>query len=330
MVPLKYFAVVGVGRSGTTLLMAMLNAHPLIAMPPESHFVSRHLVKHPRAEMEELVRRLHADDHFGRLGLDIVELMEPFRSGRKQYSVAQVYSSILEHWATRHKVRIVGDKAPKNVEYLPILHHLFPDGQIIHLIRDPRDVYLSRLQAEWSSSRPEWHQFVAYRTQVALGRRWGRRLFGGNYMEVYYEALISQPKTELERVCDFLGISFTSSMLEFAESGRELVFPDEISWKKEVLGPLLSNNAGKWREVLSPQNVLRVEAGCSPSFRAGVYSSVGINGSLKSILCTWLVDIRISILAALYRLHVMWTNRGVLKALGQQKEQDVASTQARM
>ena len=76
---------------------------------------------------------------------------------------------------------------------------------MIHLIRDPRDVYISRTKAKWSSSRPDILQFLAYRSQYALGAKHGPMLFGNNYLEVHYENLLIQPEKELKRICDLLG-----------------------------------------------------------------------------------------------------------------------------
>ncbi|MGA1864960.1 MAG: sulfotransferase family protein, partial [bacterium] len=163
MTGISFFSIVGVGRSGTTLLMCMLNEHPDIVTPPEFHFISQHMVKRPNMRLLESSERLRKDPRFARLGLDVEDVIRPFKDEKEPFSPDRLYRSILRTYADKHEVRIIGDKAPKNIEYLPVLHKVFPDGKIIHLIRDPRDVYLSRIKAAWSMSRADTLQFLAYR-----------------------------------------------------------------------------------------------------------------------------------------------------------------------
>ena len=316
MTSLTYFAIVGVGRSGTTLLMSMLNSHPDVALPPESHFVAQHLVKHPRAGVAELAPKLADDHQFTRLGFNISDLLKPFENGDQSFSVANLYRSILEQYAARRGVQIIGDKAPRNIEYLPVLHRVFPEAKIIHLIRDPRDVYLSRAAAQWSSSRPDVLHFVAYRAQTALGRRWGRRLFGENYLEVRYESLITRPEAELERICHLLKIPYDRKMLRFADAAEELIFPDEMAWKKEALGPLLRHNKEKWQHDLPKRKVTRIEAACSPAFRDGGYARASTRKSCWSTIVFTGMDVGMALLSGLYQQVVTRKNRRVLRAIG--------------
>ena len=195
---LQYIAIVGVGRSGTTLLMSMLNAHPEIAFPPEFHYINQHLARKPNAPIEEAISRLQNDSRFQRLQIDLEDVIRPFRGGQL-FSMAELYKAILRYYATAQNVNIIGDKAPKYVEYLPTIKQIFPDAKIIHLIRDPRDVYLSRTKADWSAERTDVLQHLAYRAQYDLGCHQGEKLFGNNYIPIQYENLLTQPETELTK-----------------------------------------------------------------------------------------------------------------------------------
>jgi hypothetical protein len=261
----------------------------------------------------EASERLSKDRRFARLGLDVEDVIRPFRDNREPFSPDRLYRSILSTYADKHKVRIIGEKAPKNIEYLPVLHKAFPCGRIIHLIRDPRDVYLSRIRAAWSMSRPDTLQFLAYRAQYDMGHKIGVRLFGDNYLEVHYEELLKQPETELKRICDLLEVPFSHRMMNFSDSARRLVFSDEMSWKKEALGPLLIKNKDKWRSELPSEKVARIEAACSPVFKEGFYNRSQQSHTMQSVLRYRIIDRYMAILSKLYHRLVMAKNRRILR-----------------
>ncbi|MGA1840524.1 MAG: sulfotransferase family protein [bacterium] len=313
MTGISFFFIVGVGRSGTTLLMCMLNEHPDIVTPPEFHFISQHMVKRPNMGMFEASERLKKDPRFVRLGLDVEDVIRPFKDEKEPFSPDRLYRSILSTYADKYKACVIGDKAPKNIEYLPVLHKVFPECRIIHLIRDPRDVYLSRIKAAWSMSRPDTLQFLAYRAQYGMGHQIGLRLFGDNYLEVHYEELLKQPETELKCICDFLEVPFSHKMMNFSNSARRLVFSDEINWKKEALGPLLINNKDKWRSELPSEKVARIEAACSPVFKKGFYTPSQQGRTLQSVIRYRIIDGYMAILSELYHLLTMAKNRRILR-----------------
>ncbi len=311
---LTYFAIVGVGRSGTTLLMSMLNAHPAITLPPEFHFVNQHIVEKPRATLPEAVARLENDPRFARLGVTLDEVIRPFSHNQSPFSIVNLYRQILKTYAQKQNVSIIGDKAPKYVEHLPILHHIFPDAKIIHLIRDPRDVYLSRTKAAWSATRPDNLQFLAYRAQYALGRRLGPQLFGSGYLEIHYEQLLTQPQIELQRICQLIGVPYQPEMLSFSDSAQGIIFPDEIAWKQEALGPLLTNNMNKWRQALSPDKIARIELACAPTFKDGFYQQAKQTSAPSHAM----LNGYITALSALYQSMITLKNWQVLRKIKRQ------------
>jgi hypothetical protein len=269
---LQFFTVVGVGRSGTSLLMTALDSHPMLALPPETQFVWRHVARWPKATLAQTRTRVATETNFARLGFDLDEFFAPFISGREVFSNARAYRRIFELWAERTGTARIGDKSPKNIEYLPLIQRIIPAAKVIHIIRDPRDVYLSRTKAKWSAGRSRLAQALAYRAQFDLARRIGPRLFGESYLEVHYEEILTNPHAELSRICGLLGVPFDAKMLDREKSARTHVFREEIEWKQTVLGPLLTENRDKWRNELSPGDVAFIEDSCNTSFDNGRYA----------------------------------------------------------
>ena len=96
MVNLKYFAIVGVGRSGTTLLMSMLNAHPEIVLPPEFHFIEEFVVQYPSNSFHSVMSKIKSNNRFSRLGLSPEEIAKYIKNMNRPSSLISFYFSTLE------------------------------------------------------------------------------------------------------------------------------------------------------------------------------------------------------------------------------------------
>jgi hypothetical protein len=251
--------------------MSMMNAHPDIGTPPETHFVTTHLTPREAVSRDEWRRRLAEDRRFARLGLDPGEVLAQLEEGDGPVSMRAVYRAFLQMWKERNGAKLVGDKAPRYVEILPILHRITPGAKVLHLVRDPRSVFLSRTKAAWSAGRKSWRHLLAYAVQYEEGRTRGPQCFGERYREVFYEQLISEPDRVLTEVCHFLGVDYDPAMLRFSESASDIISEDEWAWKQEAAGPLLSQNADKWRNELSGSEIGMVESACRGPFRDGLY-----------------------------------------------------------
>lgn len=273
--------IVGVGRSGTSLLQSMLAAHSQIAFPPETAFMRRYVAR--GAITGELDRKgtgavadmLAGDEYFQRTSLDARELVQ--RVGEKGHITdGAVYREMLRVAADRQEKARAGDKDPRSVEFLGLVLRVLGNCHVVHVIRDPRDVLASKKKAEWSRGRGILRHVFANRLQIKMGRADGPRLFGKRYQEVIYEKLLEKPDEELRKLCEGLGVDYEPSMLDdFGQSARRLVSEKEMSWKKETLGPLLVNNHGKWKNSLNDREAALVELVCKEHFAAGGYEKSG-------------------------------------------------------
>ena len=272
----EVFYIVGVGRSGTSLLQSMFAAHPVINYMPETSFIRRYLIKGVlgrlyRAEGENaVIRELESDPVFSRTGLRAESLIQEAIRFGGPLDVA-VYRAMVYSWSDGDKYW-VGEKDPRLIEFCPVVKALFHDAIVVNIIRDPRDVLASKKQAAWSKSSHVWKHIFANRVQLWLGRFNGPRLFGGNYHEIIYEELIAEPEAVLNELCRKMGLPFDEAMLSFGDAARKLVSEDEVSWKKETFGPLLKNNKEKWKSTLSPREVCLTESCCREAMVAGEYT----------------------------------------------------------
>lgn len=268
--------IIGVGRSGTSLLQSMLNAHDNVAFIPETHFLRKYVFKENKKisskNISDFRQELEADKDFLRARIKPEEILEIGNN------CLNTYSLLLDNYLKVKKKTLIGDKDPRNIDFIPQLKNFFPSSKVIHIIRDPRDVVLSRTKADWSKGWPLSLHAYMYNTQITRGRKSGRKLFHDNYFEVYYEDLIQQPEKELEQICFFLNIPFDKKMLNFGLSAKELVDKSEIHWKKETFGPLLSSNKGKWRKAFNESQIDLIQRVCKSSLKKLPYKKEKIEG----------------------------------------------------
>ena len=258
--------VVGVGRSGTSLVQSMLAAHSQVAFPPETQFVRRYVGRrrlercYARGGLAAVRSVLEADARLRRLGLDLGRVLA--RCTDTPFSEAAVYEMLLTAFSEEHGKPRMGDKDPRCIELLPLLARHWPEAHVVHVIRDPRDVLASKKKAAWSRHRSPLVHVFANRVQLRTGRRDGQRLYGSRYHEVVYERLLADPVAVLRDLAGRLGLPYEAGMLEFTGAAKALVAAEELPWKRETLGGLLTGNVGKWRRELPPWEAVLAEEVC--------------------------------------------------------------------
>jgi len=261
--------IVGVGRSGTSLLQSMLNAHSKISFIPETHFLRKYVFKSSTVvdvkNIDSIIETLNNDD-FLRAKIPAIEIVEI------GMGYVDIYDALLDVYLKRKGKEIIGDKDPRNIDFLSQLNTFYPEGKVVHMIRDPRDVVLSRTKADWSKGRSFYLHAYMYITQIQRGRRLGKEKYGINYTEIFYEDLISDPVKVLNELCYFLNVNFEEKMLDFSKSSKELVDKSEMQWKEETFGPLLVGNKNKWKRELTEEQIGLIQCVCKPVFNKNMYS----------------------------------------------------------
>jgi hypothetical protein len=212
--------VLGVRRSGTTLLRVMLDSNPALAVPDESYFVPQLARRHggsvdPAAFLDDL-RRLPTLVEWA-LSPDAVA-----RRLRPGMTTGAAIAAVFEAYAAERGKPRWGDKTPLYMQYLPLLERLFPRAVYVHLIRDGRDAATSFLEvpegimtAGWGHPRDAAGFAAQWATEVRAARALGVRVGAARYLEVRYEALVAAPGEELRRVCAFAGLEYDDGMLGY-------------------------------------------------------------------------------------------------------------------
>jgi hypothetical protein len=251
--------VLGVRRSGTTLLRVMLDRHSELAVPDESYFIpqlaDRHLRRVAVDDFLDDLRRLEAPAEWG-LPLDQVRsrLHEGMSVGEAIGTVYAVYA------AEQGKPRW-GDKTPMYMQNLRLLERLFPDALYVHLIRDGRDAAVSFLSMPEGLMTETWMQphtavefACQWRTEVAGARRLGRRVGSNRYLEVRYEELVDDVEATMRSICEFARLPYEPSMTDYVGSVDVSAKPHQQSLKRPPTPGLRD-----WRTEMSREDAASFE-----------------------------------------------------------------------
>jgi hypothetical protein len=232
--------IVGVPRSGTTLLRLQLDAHPQLAIPPETGFgqlAAR--FESSGATRDELLDALTALPTWQELGVERERLVGVFEDVPR-WSVGAGLRAYYRTYAAAQGKSRYGDETPEHAGCMGVLERALPEARFIHVIRDGRDVAASLRGLPFAPGDGGIAAIAAFwRDTIWRARLDGTRL--RHYIEVRYEHLVAEPEAVLRELCAFLELPFEASMLRACEAGQD---PDLV---------------GRWRESLSEYELTRFE-----------------------------------------------------------------------
>ena len=266
---LRPLFVVGLGRSGTTVLRLMFHQHDQFAMLSETWFCPRVWERRWGFPIRE-----PAEPFFSRL-LDLyVGLLQKgddfpvdFAAYRRRVldgpaDLARLLSEVGALWAEQHGKPRWGEKTPVHVHHMAVLARMFPGASFLHIVRDPRDVASSLVDApfaqatdpvgfaiDWLRTLDTEEQQVAEEEQLA-----------GRVLRLRYEDLVYEPEATLRRCSQVAGVDYQPQMLRFNEAAADYA-PDQ-PWMENVHRPLSDRSIGRWRDDLAPGDVEAIEGLC--------------------------------------------------------------------
>jgi hypothetical protein len=262
--------IVGCPRSGTTLLRLMLDSHPSLAIPDESHFIvelhdpARQLT--PAQLTDEILERVFGHERFERWKFSPAAVRN-MAAITRPLTYSEVIGTVFAAYAAAQGKRRWGDKSPPYLLNIPLLADLFPQARFIHIIRDGREVATSLAAHEWGPPTPVAAASV-WQRQVRTGRRAGRQLPAERYLELRLENLIAEPGRVLREACEFLDEPFAPEMLEYHRTAAKRVWTGEAGDPKAVdhsnVRFLPTPGLRDWRAGLSAVQQQAVEAAAQP------------------------------------------------------------------
>jgi len=239
----------------------MLDAHPRLAIPYESHFLvgqapqQRWWRRTPHATVDTIL----AHPCVQRWNLDPERAHAAVTAAHPE-TFADLSATLFALYTADQGKQRWGDKTPGYVTYIPLIDELFPNAQFVHIVRDGREVAVSLSERGWGPRSAIAGAFW-WRRKTRMGLRAGRALPDDRYLEVHLEDLIADPERELRGICAFLGEQYSPLMLEY---------PDQVDapWEDPAATVHLTKaptaNLRDWRTGRSPREQEAVESVCSP------------------------------------------------------------------
>lgn len=241
----------------------MLDAHPELTIPPETHFIPRVIrTWDGGGGTEGAIEAIVSHRRWPDFGLDESELRRRLNE-RAPAGAGDVLRAFYGLYAeTQGKARW-GDKSTNYVRHMRRIRRALPETRFVHLIRDGRDVALSLVDVYFGpTSVAEAAQ--KWREEISKARRQARRIDG--YMEVRYEELVADPEPTLRRVCEFLRLGWDPAMLAYREQAAErlaelhsdlvraertVTAAERIAHQANVTKPLSTDRTARWRTRMS-------------------------------------------------------------------------------
>jgi tetratricopeptide (TPR) repeat protein len=231
----KPIFVIGMPRSGTTLVEQILASHPLV---------------HGAGELPALRWVVESAGAYP----DAFALLDPERLA----ALGRQYLERIAPLGTRP--RLV-DKMPANFLYAGLIHLMLPNARIIHCRRAPADTCLSCYTKLFAAEQlfaydlAELGQF--HRAYEELTTHWRSILPENRFLDIHYEAVVDDLAREARRLTDWLGLPWDEHCLRFHETQRAI----RTASLSQVREPIYTSSKGRWRRHAAFLGPLLAELG---------------------------------------------------------------------
>lgn len=283
--PRKLHFIVGIGRSGTTILVKLLNNHPELHCMPEANFLAFFLnsYRHKQSFSDKDIDMLFEEIHLYSLSnpwigwdFDAVrtkqEILGHMKNGPLSYPALcrLVYQGFRAMGLDKTGAETLVDKNPSYTLFAAKIRRTFPHSKFIWIIRDYRANVLSRRQSVYMESGEvvynafRWNFFN--RSMLKFSRRYPSQV-----LLLRYEDLVTQPREQLAKVCSFLGVSedldLTGPAVAYDVAGsRDTILPkyhERFEKKYADLNKALNTDRlYAWKTELSPGEIAACDATC--------------------------------------------------------------------
>ncbi len=325
--PSTPFFVLGVPRSGTTLVQLILDSHSEIAVCPETYLFGILDRTHSNQTIDkewqyfEIIRTLEQRlAGFNDLAVDLVEELKNSKSpytGSTDAFLRQIQASYL----ARKNKRICGEKTPEHIHFLAGLRGICPEAKIIFVIRNPFSVIQSLFKSQRLSPAVSGYSRSTLIRRSALMVRQGwedRESFlhqsTENTYTIQYEKLTTSPQEEIRRLCQFLEVPFEEGMLAFHKRDESFIVEGHSS--KAKIHAKLSQNIQQ--NTKSPSDLgfssdeqLWLKSFLAPCLKGSPYQDLQVAESLR---WNWRVLLQLIFATIRYRFKIFRWREWILKA----------------
>jgi hypothetical protein len=251
----------GLSYSGKTPLRLLLSTHPNIVITRHTRLWT-HYYRHfgdlrQSDNFERCLKSLLNSRHILALKPDAHRIRQEFWQGPPTYE--RLFNLIHEHYAEHVGKPRWGDQLGGIERYADQIFSAYPDAQMIHMIRDPRDRYQASLTSSLSRPGKLGWEIAQWLRSARLAQQ-NRRRYPDRYLVVLYEHLFKETEKSLRRICSFLNEDATpviQAMKDMLGNGRSrenaiISLLDAYEHVKDMnRGPSLSNTEMAFIQITS-------------------------------------------------------------------------------
>lgn len=235
--------VLGMPRSGTTLVEQILASHPSVRGAGELK------------DMSDTVNTVRNADGSQAPYPEFVQALTPGALGR----IGQAYLARLgKHAPSAERIT---DKMPSNFYFMGLIHLALPGAKIIHTNRNPVDTCLSCFSKLFAGEQPQTYDLAElgryYRAYHGLMQHWREVLPGGSFLDVSYEEVVADTEGQARRILDYCGLAWDPRVLDFHRTER----PVKTASASQVRKPIYRSSVARWRNYEKHLGPLLAELG---------------------------------------------------------------------
>lgn len=237
-------------RSGSTLLQRILFGHPDVQTSAETW-----LMLHPAYSLRHRGIIAEYGAHFAYQGVE--EFLENYTRGR------EVYLDAIREWARviyqdaidKHQKRWFLDKTPRYFFIIPELYELFPRARFVFLLRNPMAVLASELS---TYVKGDWPVLGIFNADLVSAPDWileGIEQLGDKGYVIHYEKFVTEPETAIPALCNYLGLDFHESMLDYSKTPKPVGKYNDTVGIDQHTRPSIGS-VEKWKAMLDDDQSL--------------------------------------------------------------------------
>jgi len=322
--------IVGAARSGTTLLSMILNSHSKIGFFGETQ--AYHVIRYKYATNFEKKKNLN---RFLRDWNSHVKSNTPYPDLLKEEKVieklktsktyAETINVVMEAFINQEKKTIWGDKSPSHIFRLKTILEAFPKAKIIHIVRDPRSVITSQLEAFNRNNFSDKNIVLKalYWNAVVKKKKKYDRIDHNNYMLCTYESVIEDTLLSIKKICQFLNVEFEQGMLSYYEKSEKYGQKDKdgILTKHHhlITKKVDKSRISRWKNRLSAFQIALIEKICKKgmeTFHYNFENSDENNYKINTVIIVgklrWYLKVIWSLIISIVKI-IYWIFRHLLK-----------------
>lgn len=250
--------IVGMLRSGSTLLETMLDAHPDVVGIGEHSFFSSHQGTFGRELLDYMGRG--AMEEYDSLTDDLQEVIE--KHGKVVLDKIKASAAAVQAIASQGQGRVreakrIVDKMLFNYRSIGMIHMMFPHAVIIHTMRDPLDTLCSCYTHKFDDSGVTWatqpdRLALEYAVYLEVMQHY-RTVLPGRVIDIRYEELVARPEAVMRQVLRAMDLHWDPAVLDFQRSNRSV----QTHSMQQVRQGIYSHAIGGWRRHAGGMEVIK-------------------------------------------------------------------------